>query len=219
MFVGHFCPPGSDSGLQIRIRLPPSELPCNVLWLWLAGPPLQAPICLWRGWEVVARSPEKSWQPAPQMCVAWPWKHRCCGSEMFIPDPGSDFIPSQIRIFSIPDPGSTSKNLSILTQKNCFLSSRKYDLGCSSQVRIRIFYPSRIPGSKRHRIPDPGSRIRIRNTEKQKMIYQDLTLTKKVPDKLDPDQQLLGSVADLVLFWPLVVFIELRWELWKPMSS
>jgi hypothetical protein len=32
------------------------------------------------------------------------------------------------------------------------------------------------------------------------MIYQDLTLTKKVPDKLDPDQQLLGSVADLVLF-------------------
>jgi hypothetical protein len=37
-------------------------------------------------------------------------KDQCCGSGMFIPDPGSDF-------FSIPDPGSTSKNLRILTQK------------------------------------------------------------------------------------------------------
>ncbi len=38
------------------------------------------------------------------------------------PDPGfgSDFFPSRIRIFSIPDPGSASKNLSILTQKNGF---------------------------------------------------------------------------------------------------
>jgi hypothetical protein len=59
------------------------------------------------------------------------------------------------------------------------------------------FYPSRIPGSKRHGIPDTGSRIR--NTEKHKMIYQDLTLTKKVQGNQDPDQQLLGSVADLVL--------------------
>jgi hypothetical protein len=55
-------------------------------------------------------------------------------------------------------------------------------------------------------IPDPGvkmaldPRSRIRNTEKHKTIYQDLTITKKVLDKLDPDQQLLGSVADLVLF-------------------
>ncbi len=31
----------------------------------------------------------------------------------------------------------------------------KYDSDCSS--RILIFYPSRIPGSKRHRIPDPRS--------------------------------------------------------------
>jgi len=59
----------------------------------------------------------------------------------------------------IPDrnffhPGSASKNLSILTQK-LFLSSRKYDPGCSSRIRILIFYPSRIQGPKRHRIPDP----------------------------------------------------------------
>ncbi len=58
------------------------------------------------------------------------------------------------RIFSIPDPGSASKNLSILTQK-LFLSSQKYDPGCSSRIWILTLYPSRIPGSKRHRIPDP----------------------------------------------------------------
>jgi hypothetical protein len=31
--------------------------------------------------------------------------------------PGSDFFPSQIRTVSIPDPGFSSKNLSILTPK------------------------------------------------------------------------------------------------------
>jgi hypothetical protein len=49
--------------------------------------------------------------------------------------PGSEFFPSRIHI----------KNLSILTQKNGLLSSRKYDPVCSS----------RIKGSKRHRISDP----------------------------------------------------------------
>jgi hypothetical protein len=33
------------------------------------------------------------------------WK-QCCGSGMFIPDPGSGFFPSRIRVFPIPDPGS-----------------------------------------------------------------------------------------------------------------
>jgi hypothetical protein len=32
--------------------------------------------------------------------------------------PGSDFFPSRIRTVSIPDPGSSSKNLSILTPKS-----------------------------------------------------------------------------------------------------
>ncbi len=36
-----------------------------------------------------------------------------------------------------------------------FLSSRKYDPSRSSRIRILIFYPSRIQGSKRHRIPNP----------------------------------------------------------------
>jgi hypothetical protein len=70
---------------------------------------------------------------------------------------------SRIPISSIPDPGSASKNLIILTEK-FFLSSRKYDPG--SRIRILIFYPSRIwililylsriQGSKRPRIPHPG---------------------------------------------------------------
>jgi hypothetical protein len=44
-------------------------------------------------------------------------RYQCCGSGMFIPDPtffhpGSELSPSRI-----PDPGSSSKNLSILTPK------------------------------------------------------------------------------------------------------
>jgi hypothetical protein len=72
-----------------------------------------------------------------------------------IPDPGSELSPSRI-----PNPRSSSKNLSILTPKNpkkWFLSSKKYDPGCSSRIRMLTFYPSRIPDPevKRHRIPDP----------------------------------------------------------------
>jgi hypothetical protein len=76
--------------------------------------------------------------------------------------PGSDFFHpgSRIRTVSIPDPGSSSKNLSILTPKKTkkwFLSSKKYDPGCSSRIPDpdADFLPSRIPGSKRHPIPDP----------------------------------------------------------------
>jgi hypothetical protein len=68
------------------------------------------------------------------------------GSGMFIPDPNY-FHPGSKR-FRIPVSGS--KNIIIF-----FLSFRKYDAGCSSRIRIQIFYSSRIPGSKRHRIPDP----------------------------------------------------------------
>jgi hypothetical protein len=81
-----------------------------------------------------------------------------------IPDP-TFFHPSS----RIPDPnclhpGSSSKNLSILTPKTAkkwFLSSKKYDPGCSSRIRMLTFsHPdpgSRIQGSKRYPIPDPGS--------------------------------------------------------------
>jgi hypothetical protein len=64
-------------------------------------------------------------------------------------------FPSRILIFSIPNPGSASKNLRIL-------SSRKYDPGCSSRIRIPDPDPDflTIPeagsrGLKRHRNPDP----------------------------------------------------------------
>ncbi len=75
---------------------------------------------------------------------------------MFIPDP--NFVYS----------GSTSKNLSILTQK-LFLSSRKYDPGCSSRIRILIPDPDpdffTHPGSQLQGQKGTGSRIRIRDTD------------------------------------------------------
>jgi hypothetical protein len=60
------------------------------------------------------------------------------------PDPGSG-------VKKIKDPGSPSKNLSIFNPK---LVSKLSEIWCSSRIRILIFYPSRIQGSKRHRIPD-----------------------------------------------------------------
>ncbi len=53
---------------------------------------------------------------------------QCCGSGMFIPDPGSDFFPSRIPDPNCLHPGSSSKNLSILTPKKAkkwFPSSKK----------------------------------------------------------------------------------------------
>jgi hypothetical protein len=86
---------------------------------------------------------------------------------MFFPIPDPTFsIPAGpwIRIFSIPDPGSASKNVSIFYSKKWFLSSRKYDAGCSYRIPdpdpdfIPIPDPgSQIQGSKRHRIPNHGS--------------------------------------------------------------
>ncbi len=49
--------------------------------------------------------------------------------------PGSKFFPSWIRIKEVFNP------------KKWFLSSRKYDLGCSSKIKILIFYGCRIQGS------------------------------------------------------------------------
>ncbi len=53
-----------------------------------------------------------------------------------ISDPGSEFFPSRIRI----------KERKYFNPKKLFLSTRKFDLGFSSRIRIRIlsFYPSRI---------------------------------------------------------------------------
>ncbi len=98
---------------------------------------------------------------------------------MFIPDPGSDFIPSRIPDPNCLHPGS-SKNLIILTPKKakkwCLssrkwsglfipdpgsgcLSSKKYDQGCSSRIPDpdADFLPSRIPDPGVKKAPNPGS--------------------------------------------------------------
>ncbi len=79
---------------------------------------------------------------------------QCCGSGMFIPDPGSDFFPSRIRI---PDPNCLHpgsririKEFKYLNPKKWFISSRKYDPSCSS--RIPDLDADFLP------IPDPRSR-------------------------------------------------------------
>jgi hypothetical protein len=72
-----------------------------------------------------------------------------------IPNPGSKLSPPWI-----PDPGSALKNLSILTPKilkKWFLSSKMYDPGCASRIRMLTFYPSRIPDPGVKKAPDPGS--------------------------------------------------------------
>ncbi len=73
--------------------------------------------------------------------------------------PRSDFFPSRIRIFSIPDPGSSSKNLSILTQKNGFSALGNLVRVVHTPDPDPDFWPthrgSRIQGSERHRIPGP----------------------------------------------------------------
>jgi len=80
---------------------------------------------------------------------------------MFILDPGSDFFFSGSRIQGIKDPGSgsASKEFKYFYPKKLFLSCRKYDLGCSSQIPDPDpdFFQYRIPdpGVKKHRIPDP----------------------------------------------------------------
>ena len=79
---------------------------------------------------------------------------------MFIPDPGSDFFPSRIPDSNCLHPGSRIRIKEFkyfLTSKKWFLSSRKYDLGCSSRIRMLTFYPSRIPDPGVKKAPDPGS--------------------------------------------------------------
>ncbi len=66
--------------------------------------------------------------------------------------PGSEFFP--FRIHGQKDSGSAYINSSSFKPKIC---SWKYDPGCSSRIRILVFYPSRIRGSNRHRCPDPES--------------------------------------------------------------
>jgi hypothetical protein len=71
---------------------------------------------------------------------------------MFIPDPESEFFPS--RILGQKDSRSRIrfKEFKYFNPKNSFLALGKYDPGCSSRIRILIFYfthsGSRIQGQK-----------------------------------------------------------------------
>jgi hypothetical protein len=91
-------------------------------------------------------------------------KRQFCGWDVY---PGSriPIFPSQIpdpisRVKKIPDPGSASKNLSILIPKNCFLDP---------DLDFLTYHGSQIQESNA-----TESRIRIRNTEKnyQHFDYQ-----------------------------------------------
>ncbi len=77
--------------------------------------------------------------------------NQCCGSGMFIPDPGSDFFPSRIMDPNFFHPGSRIR-IKVCKFKKMVLSSRKYDPGCSSRIRMTDPDPDFLP------IPDPGSR-------------------------------------------------------------
>jgi hypothetical protein len=70
-----------------------------------------------------------------------------------IPDP--NFFHPGSRVKKIPGSRIRTKEFTYFNTKKLFLSSRKYDPKCSFRIRILIFYPSRTPASKTHRIPDP----------------------------------------------------------------
>jgi hypothetical protein len=77
------------------------------------------------------------------------------GSDFFpsrIPDPGSELSPSRI-----PDHIKEFKYLNPKKAKKWFLSSKKYDPGCSSRIRMLTFSHPGFRGQKgtQSRIPDP----------------------------------------------------------------
>jgi hypothetical protein len=67
--------------------------------------------------------------------IGKPHGTQCCGFGMFIPDPNFFHPGSRIRI----------KKFKSFNPKKWFISSRNYDPGCSSRIRILTFHPSRIP--------------------------------------------------------------------------
>ncbi len=129
-----------------------------------------------------------------------------------IPDTTFFHPGSRIRTVSIPDPGSASKNLSILIPKKpkkWFLTSRKFDLGCSSQIPDpdADFLPIPDPGSRGQK--GTGSRIRIRNTALFSLLMS-LTFSKPNPivfsDAIDNLPQILPPTINYWHFarhWPV----------------
>ncbi len=119
--------------------------------------------------------------------------NQCCGSRMFILDPRSEFFPSRI-----PDPHQRIKYFS---PKNGFqtFGNMIRVVYPGSGYRIRIFYPSRIQGSKRHRIPDPDTQQWF------KLNNMDLRWQRKRDFITD------GLLPNLIYFYSkAIIYINLR---------
>ncbi len=88
--------------------------------------------------------------PSPTLLTSPPTRVADPGYLCRILDPNFFHTGSRIRI----------KELKYFNPKHCFSAlenmTRVVYPGSGSRIRILIFYPSRIPGSKRHRIPDPN---------------------------------------------------------------
>ncbi len=107
--------------------------------------------------------------------------YQCCGSRMFIPNP--NFSQAWIPDPDFFHPGSRiriKEFFQYFNPKKLFLSSQKYDSGCSSQIRILIFYPSQIQGPKRHRIPDLDPQHCCQSADLQKPLCSTICLRKEM---------------------------------------
>ncbi len=71
---------------------------------------------------------------------------QCCGWGILLPDPGKGRK-------KYPGSAPASKNLGFYWLKNCVINSRKYNLGCSS--RIRIFFSGAKKAPDPVVLPDP----------------------------------------------------------------
>ncbi len=117
---------------------------------------------------------------------------------MFIPDPGSDFFPSRIPDPTFFHPGSRIriKEFKYFNPSKWFLSSKKYDLGCSS--RILFFLPIPDPGSRGQK--GTGARIRIRNSVYNNTKYIEYHIKASIYRTIKYPTHKKLSVAHLSIF-------------------
>jgi hypothetical protein len=93
---------------------------------------------------------------------------------MFIRDPGFEFFHPGSRVKKALDPGSGSATMinyfSPIKMKLMLAENIILDVYSGSRIRDVDFFPSRIQGSKKHRIPG-----RIRNTDIKPLIAGRIT--------------------------------------------
>ncbi len=118
-----------------------------------------------------------------------------------IPDPGSEFFRSRIRIFFYPGSQIRFKEFKYFNPKKLFLSSGKYDPGCSS--RIQNFYPSRIPDPGFKKAQDPGSARQVLTCGEHVEEYVQRDGDPQVAEDLHPAQHRLLLIHVRVLHPPV----------------